>query len=278
MKRFSSSRASPMVRRMNQTPTSDDSDTRSFGFRDVRREDKAGLVRDVFDKSARRYDLMNDLMSVGVHRAWKDMVMTRANPQPGELLVDVAGGTGDLTRAFLTKADRAAERRQSAKRARAIVLDINEQMLRAGIKRGVSAQHDGRLSWVTGNAECLPLPDRTADCITISTGIRNVTDRVQALRDMRRVLKPGGRFLCLEFTRPTSRAWEKAYDAWSFNVMPALGELIAKDRDSYQYLVESIRRFPDQDTFAAELSDAGFNRVSYTNFSGGIAALHIGWA
>jgi demethylmenaquinone methyltransferase/2-methoxy-6-polyprenyl-1,4-benzoquinol methylase len=261
-----------------QPPTPVDDDTVSFGFSDVDREQKAGLVRGVFDRSARRYDLMNDLMSLGVHRVWKDMVITRANPQPGERLIDVAGGTGDLARSFLTKADRVGERREDKRAATAIVLDINEQMLRAGVKRGVTRNHDGRIEWVTGNAECLPLDDRCADCVTISTGIRNVTDRIAALKEMRRVLKPGGRFLCLEFTRPTSRAWEKAYDAWSFNVMPELGALIAKDRESYQYLVESIRRFPDQETFAQELRDAGFKQVSYTNFSGGIAALHMGWA
>lgn len=253
-------------------------ETVSFGFTDVAREEKASLVRGVFDRSARRYDLMNDLMSLGIHRAWKDMVMTRANPQPGELHIDVAGGTGDLARSFLAKADAVAERRGSDRKASAIVLDINEQMLRAGVKRGLKPHEQGRIDWVTGNAECLPLPDRTAHCVTISTGIRNVTDRASALKEMRRVLKPGGRFLCLEFTRPTSRAWEKIYDAWSFNVMPELGHYVAKDRDSYQYLVESIRRFPNQDDFADELRTAGFRRVSYTNFSGGIAALHVGWA
>ena len=264
---------------MNKTSANNKSDdTVSFGFADVNISEKQGLVRGVFDRSAERYDLMNDLMSLGVHRAWKDMVLIRANPQPGELIIDVAGGTGDLARSFLTKADRAAKRRHDPRQARAIVLDINEQMLRAGVKRGVTEKHDGRIQWVTGNAECLPLSDRSADCVTISTGIRNVTNRVAALKEMKRVLKPGGRFLCLEFTRPTSRAWEKAYDAWSFNVMPELGALIAKDRESYQYLVESIRRFPDQETFAEELREAGFNQVSYTNFSGGIAALHVGWA
>jgi len=264
-----------MVAVMTQTDTRS---TVSFGFTDVAREDKAGLVRGVFDRSARRYDLMNDLMSLGIHRVWKDMVITRANPQPGERLIDVAGGTGDLARAYLKKADRVGARRGDPRRAEAIVLDINEQMLRAGVKRGVATDQAGRISWVTGNAECLPLPDRSAHCVTISTGIRNVTDRIAALKEMRRVLKPGGRFLCLEFTRPTSRAWEKLYDAWSFNVMPELGHHVARDRDSYQYLVESIRRFPDQDSFAAELREAGFRKVAYTNFSGGIAALHTGWA
>jgi demethylmenaquinone methyltransferase/2-methoxy-6-polyprenyl-1,4-benzoquinol methylase len=268
-----------MTDNASKSPTeSSTTDTVSFGYTDVDRTEKAGLVRGVFDRSARRYDLMNDLMSMGVHRVWKDMVVTRANPQPGERLIDVAGGTGDLARSFLTKADRVGQRRQDRREANAIVLDINEQMLRAGLKRGVTQSHDGRIEWVTGNAECLPLGDRCADCVTISTGIRNVTNRVAALSEMKRVLKPGGRFLCLEFTRPTSRAWEKAYDAWSFNVMPELGALIAKDRESYQYLVESIRRFPDQESFAQELRDAGFRQVSFTNFSGGIAALHMGWA
>lgn len=264
-----------MVAAMSETSAQP---TVSFGFADIPREEKAERVRGVFDRSARRYDLMNDLMSLGIHRVWKDMVIARANPQPGERLIDVAGGTGDLARAFLARADRAGERRGDMRRAEAIVLDINEQMLRAGVKRGVSEDQDGRIHWVTGNAECLPLPDRSAHCVTISTGIRNVTDRIAALKEMRRVLKPGGRFLCLEFTRPTSRAWERLYDAWSFNVMPELGHYVAKDRESYQYLVESIRRFPDQESFAAELREAGFRRVGYTNFSGGIAALHTGWA
>ena len=259
------------------TQTSDQ-DTVSFGFRDVARTEKQGLVRNVFDRSARKYDLMNDLMSLGVHRVWKDITVTKAGPRPGARLIDVAGGTGDIARAWLDRADAMTLRRGTDQYAEAVVADINEQMLRAGLKRGLSEAHAGRISWVTGNAECLPLKDRSAHCVTISTGIRNVTERLQALGEMRRVLKPGGRFLCLEFTRPTSRAWEKLYDAWSFNVMPALGEHVAKDRESYQYLVESIRRFPDQESFAAELREAGFRNVSYTNFSGGIAALHVGWA
>jgi demethylmenaquinone methyltransferase / 2-methoxy-6-polyprenyl-1,4-benzoquinol methylase len=248
------------------------SETASFGFRDVPKTEKASLVRGVFDRSARKYDLMNDLMSLGIHRAWKDMTIERANPQPGHKLIDVAGGTGDLARAFVAKAEQRRKKR-GGNPATAIVTDINEQMLLAGLRRGDAEQ----LTWAVGNAECLPFEDKSADCVTIAFGIRNVTDRIAALREMRRVLKPAGRFLCLEFSRPTTRALERIYDAWSFNAIPVLGEKIADDRNSYQYLVESIRRFPHQDAFAGELREAGFGHVGVTNYSGGIAALHTGW-
>ncbi|MFP4519992.1 MAG: class I SAM-dependent methyltransferase [Oceanicaulis sp.] len=247
-------------------------DTVSFGFREVAREDKQGLVRRVFESSARRYDLMNDLMSLGVHRVWKEITVTKAGPRPGARLIDVAGGTGDIARDFLDRCDRLQKRRGGAM-AEAVVADINEQMLRAGLKRGAR----DRLDWVTANAEMLPFDDESADAVTIGFGIRNVTDRITALGEMRRVLKRGGRFVCLEFSRPTTRALEKIYDAWSFNAIPVLGEKIAKDRDSYQYLVESIRRFPHQSAFAAELEDAGFKQVTVENLSGGIAAIHAGW-
>lgn len=247
-------------------------DTVSFGFRQVERGAKQGLVRRVFDSSARRYDLMNDFMSLGVHRVWKDITVTKAGPRPGATLIDVAGGTGDIARAFLERADALLERRGSGEPAKAVVADINEAMLRAGLKRGERS----RLTWATANAEHLPFRDQSADAVTIGFGIRNVTNRNQALKDMHRVLKPGGRFVCLEFSRPTSRALEKVYDAWSFNAIPKLGEWIAKDRDSYQYLVESIRKFPPQHVFARELEAAGFTRVSVTNLSGGIAAIHTG--
>ncbi|MGY6661319.1 MAG: class I SAM-dependent methyltransferase [Glycocaulis sp.] len=245
-----------------------DTNTTSFGFRDVPREEKQGLVRGVFDRSARRYDLMNDVMSLGIHRVWKDITITRARPKPGERLIDVAGGTGDLARAFIERSKRPGE-----KPATAIVADINEEMLRAGIKRGKA---DG-IEWTVANAECLPFDDGSADCVMIGFGIRNVTERMQALREMHRVLRPGGRFLCLEFSRPVTRAIANIYDLWSFKAIPELGALIAKDRDSYQYLVESIRRFPHQEAFAAELREAGFGEVRVTNLSGGIAALHTGW-
>lgn len=248
-------------------------DTVSFGFKDVARSDKQGLVRGVFDKSARKYDLMNDVMSLGVHRVWKDITVTKANPRPGARLIDVAGGTGDIARAFLDRADAMTERRGTDQYAEAVVADINEQMLLAGLKRGGR----DRLSWATANAEYLPFEDAIADTVTIGFGIRNVTNRIEALKDMRRVLKKGGRFVCLEFSHPTTRPLAKLYDAWSFNAIPQLGDWIAKDRDSYQYLVESIRKFPNQDLFAAELEEAGFDRVSVTNLSGGIAAIHMGW-
>lgn len=247
-------------------------DTASFGFRDVPRTAKVGLVREVFDRSAQRYDLMNDLMSLGIHRVWKDITITRAAPRPGARLIDVAGGTGDLARAFLDRAETLQTRRGGAP-AEAVVADINAEMLGAGLKRGARAN----LGWVCANAEALPFKDAYADAVTIGFGIRNVTDRVAALTEMRRVLRPGGRFVCLEFSRPTTRALERVYDAWSFNVIPWLGEKVARDRDSYQYLVESIRRFPHQSAFAGEMEEAGFSRVSVTNLSGGIAAIHVGW-
>jgi demethylmenaquinone methyltransferase/2-methoxy-6-polyprenyl-1,4-benzoquinol methylase len=216
---------------------------------------------------------MNDAMSFGVHRLWKDMTLTRANPQPGELLIDVAGGTGDLARLFVAKAA-AAARRRGGPPARAIVCDINHEMLKAGRARPDQADE---ISWVTGDAERLPFPDRTANAVTIAFGIRNVTDRAAALAEMRRVLKPGGRFLCLEFSKPTTAALEAVYDAWSFQAIPRIGSALAGDRESYEYLVESIRRFPDQAAFKREVEAAGFAKVSVTNFSGGVAALHMGW-
>ncbi|PHR56931.1 MAG: bifunctional demethylmenaquinone methyltransferase/2-methoxy-6-polyprenyl-1,4-benzoquinol methylase UbiE [Robiginitomaculum sp.] len=244
----------------------------SFGFRDVPKAEKAGLVREVFDRVADRYDLMNDFMSMGVHRIWKDMVIAKANPQPGELLIDVAGGTGDLSRRFLAAANKVKTRR-GGQPAKAIVSDINAEMLLAGRKE----TDPKTITWVCGNAEQLPFADNTADVVTISFGIRNVTDKPRALRDMRRVLKPGGRFLCLEFSKPTSRALEIPYDFWSFNAIPVIGGMVSNDRDSYQYLVESIRKFPDQKTFAGMMEAAGFAKVSFRNFTGGVAALHTGW-
>jgi demethylmenaquinone methyltransferase / 2-methoxy-6-polyprenyl-1,4-benzoquinol methylase len=245
----------------------------TFGFRDVAADEKPRLVRGVFDRVARRYDLMNDLMSGGVHRLWKDAVAARLNPQPGEVIIDCAGGTGDMARRFAKMARRVQQRRGGPD-ATIFLMDYNAEMITAGREKGSEPE----ICWNVGDAQALPLPDACADAFVISFGIRNVTDVPAALREARRVLKPGGRFLCLEFSRPVTEPLQKAYDAYSFKVIPAVGELVAKDRESYQYLVESIRRFPDQQSFAQMMREAGFGRVSYTNFTGGVAALHQGWA
>jgi len=245
----------------------------TFGFRDVDPREKPGLVRGVFDRVASRYDLMNDVMSAGVHRLWKDAAAARLNPQPGETIIDCAGGTGDMARRFADLARRARERR-GGEDARILVVDYNAEMIAAGRDRGLEPEID----WAVGDAQRLPLPDACADAYVISFGIRNVTDIPAALREARRILKPGGRFLCLEFSRPPAPALARLYDAYSFRVIPFMGEKIAGDRDSYQYLVESIRRFPDQKTFQAMIEAAGFGRAGYTNFTGGVAALHHGWA
>ncbi len=254
------------------------SETAPFGFEDIPAEEKEGRVRGVFDSVAPRYDLMNDFMSAGIHRLWKHDTMARVNPQPGETLLDVAGGTGELAKAFLDRADRAEKRRNAARPASAIVCDINEEMLKAGQARRDMQQYGDRIDWVCGNAEALPFEDRSFDALTIAFGIRNVTHRDKALAEFRRVLKPAGRLAVLEFSHMTAPLLQRAYDTYSFNVIPALGGLVTGDRASYQYLVESIRRFPDQETFRAEVEAAGFRQVSATNFSGGIAALHFGWA
>jgi demethylmenaquinone methyltransferase/2-methoxy-6-polyprenyl-1,4-benzoquinol methylase len=245
----------------------------TFGFKDVDAAEKPGMVRGVFDRVASRYDLMNDLMSAGVHRVWKDMTAARLNPQPGETIVDCAGGTGDMAGRFARMA-RKAQIRRGGDDARVVVVDYNAEMVAAGIKRGGEPE----IAWAVGDAQRLPLPDASADAYVISFGLRNVTDIPTALREARRVLKPGGRYLCLEFSRPVTEALQKAYDAYSFHVIPQIGEWVAKDRESYQYLVESIRRHPDQETLARMMREAGFGRVGYTNFTAGVAALHHGWA
>jgi demethylmenaquinone methyltransferase/2-methoxy-6-polyprenyl-1,4-benzoquinol methylase len=247
--------------------------TSSFGFRDVDAKEKVKMVRGVFDSVASSYDLMNDLMSGGVHRLWKDAAAAKLNPRAGETILDVAGGTGDMARRYSKMARRAQERR-GGEDASVIVLDYNAEMILAGVEKGGEPE----MQWTVGDAMALPLPDASVDAYSISFGIRNVADIAVALSEARRVLKPGGRFLCLEFSRPTTEVIRKAYDAWSFNAIPAIGQWVAHDRDSYQYLVESIRRFPDQSTFKAMIETAGFRNVSVTNLSGGVAALHFGWA
>ena len=248
--------------------------TIDFGFEDIPESQKASRVRGVFDSVAGNYDLMNDAMSLGVHRVWKNMVMAKLNPQPGEVLLDVAGGTGDLARRFIMVAEDVRLRR-GGDAARAVICDINAEMLLAGIDK--KKDHGLDLSRVCGDAQNLPFPDNHFDALTIAFGIRNVTDRDMALREFYRVLKPGGRLGVLEFSTPPTQWLRQFYDAYSFAVIPRMGQILAKDRESYQYLVESIRRFPRQAQFADMVKQAGFARVKWDDYSGGIAALHTGW-
>jgi demethylmenaquinone methyltransferase / 2-methoxy-6-polyprenyl-1,4-benzoquinol methylase len=241
--------------------------TTHFGSRQVREDEKAGLVHGVFTNVASKYDVMNDVMSVGVHRLWKDAMMDWLAPRDGQRLLDVAGGTGDIAFRFLKRAPG----------AEAVVLDMTESMLVEGRKRAEAEAMADRLDWVTGDAMALPFDDNSFDVYTISFGIRNVTRIPDALSEAFRVLRPGGRLMVLEFSQLPNPGLQKAYDLYSFNVIPRMGKLIANDRDSYQYLVESIRNFPDQDTFASMIADAGFGQVKYRNLSMGIAALHSGW-
>ncbi|UXU74915.1 MULTISPECIES: bifunctional demethylmenaquinone methyltransferase/2-methoxy-6-polyprenyl-1,4-benzoquinol methylase UbiE [unclassified Paracoccus (in: a-proteobacteria)] len=238
-----------------------------FGFRTVAEQDKAGLVHGVFSRVASRYDVMNDLMSVGIHRVWKTAMMDWLAPRDGQQLLDVAGGTGDIAFRFL----------QRAPGASVTVCDMTESMLVEGRKRAQASALADRLRWVTGDAMQLPFADESFDRYTISFGIRNVTRIPDALAEARRVLRPGGRLMVLEFSQIPVPMLQWLYDRYSFNVIPAMGQVVANDRDSYQYLVESIRRFPDQDRFAQMIRDAGFGRVQWRNLSMGIAALHSGW-
>ncbi len=240
--------------------------TTHFGFRDVPVDEKAALVRDVFESVAENYDLMNDLMSMGVHRAWKSAFINRLNPRPGMRLLDVGGGTGDIAFAFLARGGTAAT-----------VCDINAEMLEVGRRRAIDRGILENLEWSCGDAENLPIANASVDAYTTAFCIRNVTDIPAALSEARRVLKPGGRFLCLEFSHVVLPVLDKLYDAYSFSVLPALGQMIAGNRKAYQYLAESIRKFPAQDRFADMITGAGLGQVSYQNLSGGIAAIHSAW-
>ncbi|MEV8465977.1 MULTISPECIES: bifunctional demethylmenaquinone methyltransferase/2-methoxy-6-polyprenyl-1,4-benzoquinol methylase UbiE [Meridianimarinicoccus] len=247
--------------------TQDKSSTTHFGNREVPEEDKAGLVQGVFTSVASRYDVMNDVMSVGVHRLWKDAMMDWLAPRDGQRLLDVAGGTGDIAFRFLKRAPE----------AQVTVLDLTASMLEAGRQRAEAEALSDRLDWIVGDAMALPFADNTFDRYTISFGIRNVTRVQDALNEAFRVLRPGGRLMVLEFSQLPNPAMQWAYDRYSYNVIPQMGQVIAQDRDSYQYLVESIRKFPDQETFAGMIRTAGFDQVKFRNLSMGIAALHSGW-
>ena len=243
-------------------------DRASFGYRDVRAGEKQGLVRGVFSNVARSYDLMNDLMSVGVHRLWKDAFVEQLNPRPGWTVLDVAGGTGDI--AFRV-------RKRTGEDGRVVVCDLTPDMLEVGRDRAVDKGYLSGIDWVAGDAMSLPVKSRTADAYTIAFGLRNVTHIEDVLAEAYRSLRPGGRFMCLEFSQVVLPVLDRVYDLYSFNVLPRIGQLVARDRESYQYLVESIRRFPPQEELAQMMRDAGFERVSYRNLSGGIAAIHSGW-
>lgn len=247
--------------------TQDNSSTTHFGFQTVPETEKAGMVHGVFTRVANRYDVMNDLMSVGIHRLWKDAMMDWLAPRPGQRLLDVAGGTGDIAFRFLGR----------AKSGHATVCDLTESMLTEGRKRAEAENLAQSLDWIVGDAMALPFASNTFDVYTISFGIRNVTRIADALSEAYRVLKPGGRLMVLEFSQLPNPAMQWAYDRYSFNVIPLMGQIVANDRASYQYLVESIRKFPDQESFAAMIRQAGFGQVKYRNLSMGIAALHSGW-
>ncbi|MEC8295276.1 MAG: bifunctional demethylmenaquinone methyltransferase/2-methoxy-6-polyprenyl-1,4-benzoquinol methylase UbiE [Pseudomonadota bacterium] len=241
--------------------------TTHFGFETVPESEKAGRVQGVFGSVASKYDVMNDAMSMGIHRIWKDAMMDWIAPRPGTKLLDVAGGTGDISFRYLKRAGH----------GHATVCDLTEPMLVEGRKRAEAAQMADSLDWVTGDAMVLPFPDNSFDTYTISFGIRNVTRPQEALNEAYRVLKPGGRLMVLEFSQIPNDMMQKAYDLYSFNVIPKMGQVIANDRDSYQYLVESIRKFPDQETFLNMVKQAGFENAKYRNLTMGIACLHSGW-
>jgi len=242
-------------------------DTTHFGYKDVPVDDKADLVKGVFDSVASRYDIMNDLMSAGMHRLWKRYTVQHANARPGQVILDLAGGTGDLTREFA---------RIVGPRGRVVLADINAAMLEHGRRRLVDAGIAGNVELAQVDAESLPFADNTFDRLSIAFGLRNVTHKEAALAEMHRVLKPGGKVLILEFSRP-SKAIKPAYDLYSFKVLPLLGRLVARDPDSYQYLAESIRMHPDQETLLGMMQDAGFERCRYNNLTAGIVALHTGY-
>ncbi|MDX1633311.1 MAG: bifunctional demethylmenaquinone methyltransferase/2-methoxy-6-polyprenyl-1,4-benzoquinol methylase UbiE [Marinobacter sp.] len=250
----------------NQAQISED-DSTHFGFRKVARSQKAGQVAEVFHSVAGKYDLMNDLMSMGIHRLWKRFTIEISGVRPGHRVLDIAGGTGDLTMKFSDLVGRDGQ---------VVLADINASMLQVGRGRLMDRGYAGNIEYVQADAEHLPFPDNSFNAVSIAFGLRNVTDKDQALRDMTRVLKPGGKLLVLEFSKPTNPLLSKAYDVYSFNALPLMGQLIAGDSGSYQYLAESIRMHPDQDTLKSMMEAAGLVNCKYHNMTGGVVALHVG--
>jgi demethylmenaquinone methyltransferase/2-methoxy-6-polyprenyl-1,4-benzoquinol methylase len=242
--------------------------TTHFGYQQVRAEEKAGKVAGVFHSVADNYDVMNDLMSMGIHRLWKRYTIEMSGVRAGQRVLDIAGGTGDLAAKFSALVGDSGE---------VVLADINESMLKVGRERLIDRGVLSNVEYVQANAECLPFSDNHFDCITIAFGLRNVTDKDAALRSMQRILKPGGRLLVLEFSKPVVPGLSAVYDAYSFKLLPLMGKLVAKDEASYRYLAESIRMHPGQDELKAMMENAGFDRCEYFNLSGGIVALHRGF-
>ncbi|ABK89364.1 bifunctional demethylmenaquinone methyltransferase/2-methoxy-6-polyprenyl-1,4-benzoquinol methylase UbiE [Francisella tularensis subsp. novicida] len=242
--------------------------TTDFGFTQVPWEEKQKKVAGVFHSVAAKYDLMNDLMSFGIHRIWKKQTIAKSGVRKGDNVLDLAGGTGDLAYKFC---------QMVGQQGKVILSDINSSMLEVGKEKLTNKGCVGNIEYVQANAECLPFPDNYFDCITISFGLRNVTDKEKALASMCRVLKPGGRLLVLEFSKPIIPLLSKVYDEYSFKALPFLGKIITQDAESYKYLAESIRKHPDQQTLKQMMYDAGFDNVEYQNMTGGIVALHIGY-
>lgn len=250
---------------MSETP---EKQATHFGYKTVPVEEKASHVAGVFHSVAGKYDLMNDLMSGGIHRLWKRYTIELSGVRPGQQVLDIAGGTGDLASKFA---------RIVGNQGRVVLSDINDSMLSIGRDKLLDQGISGNIECVQADAQYLPFPDNSFDCITIAFGLRNVTDKDMALKSMLKVLKPGGRLLVLEFSKPQNTVLEKAYDFYSFNILPKMGKLVANDADSYQYLAESIRMHPDQDTLKLMMDEAGFCNTEYHNMTGGIVALHRGF-
>lgn len=248
--------------------TEPSNNTTHFGFKSVPKEQKVAMVADVFHSVAAKYDIMNDVMSMGIHRLWKRFTIDCSGVRPGQQVLDLAGGTGDITALFSKRV---------GPTGKVVLADINESMLNVGRDKLRDLGLVTNIEFVQANAEALPFADNSFDVVSIGFGLRNVTDKDAALRSMFRVLKPGGRLLVLEFSKPQSEILSKAYDLYSFRILPFMGQLIANDKESYQYLAESIRMHPDQETLKQMMQDAGFAEVSYHNLTGGIVALHRGY-